>query len=459
MTLTCTGFPKQAIAVGEGFGFPKIRVAEYPGHVSTHKKEARLKNYREGLLPEVRRLLTQAVPEEKVTNLSADPGSREIVFKGTFEEVNRYFYEKTWSDGLPIVPPTIEKVEAFLRYTDRSPEERLGNYLPSGRVATVWTVAVNGVMAGCRPEYMPVLLAIAEAVADPKYRIQDGGSTPGWEAAIILNGPISQQLGFNDREGVRRPGYQANTSVGRFYRLFARNVPRLLPGVSDKATFGQMFRAVIPESEDVSAEVGWEPLSVQRGMKKGENAVTIFSVRYESPPTTTAGKTTEEHLDRMALWLAYQSEVGLSSSKDMAVALLVSPVVAREIAKGGYTVKKLKEYLFEHSKLPAREWEIKMRSYLWSGSSLMRDTRNKNVTACDLVREKMLEKQYCESEDAGRLLPVYYSPDQLMVVVTGDPSRNRHMLLFNNQEQGLPVSKRIRTPRNWEQLLKDAKDK
>jgi len=77
---------------------------------------------------------------------------------------------------------------------------------------------------------MPVLLAVTEAMADPKYRIQDNGSTPGWEAAIILNGPISQQLGFNDREGVRRPGYQANTSIGRFYRLFSRNVPKVAAG-------------------------------------------------------------------------------------------------------------------------------------------------------------------------------------------------------------------------------------
>jgi hypothetical protein len=458
VTVACTGFPKQAIAVGEGFGFPKIRVAEYPGHISTHKKEIRLKNYQEALLPQIRTLLTKPVPEEKVAK-SSDPGPREIVFKGSFEEINKYFYENMWSDGLPIVPPTIEKVEEFLKYMDRSPEEVVGSYLPSNRVATVWTVAVNGVMSGCRPEYMPVLLAIVEAMADPTFRIQDGGSTPGWEAAIILNGPISQQLGFNDKEGVRRPGYQANTTVGRFYRLFSRNVPRLLPGISDKATFGQMFRAVIPESEEVCDEVRWEPVSVQRGFKAGENVITIFSVRYESPPTTTAGKTTEEHLDRIALWLAYQTELGLSSQKNVALALLVSPVVAREIAKGGYSVTKLQEYLFEHSKIPASEWEVKMASYLWSGTSQTLDSRVKNVTACDLVKEGKLAKQYCESTDPKRLLPVYFAPDQLMIVVTGDPSRNRHMFLYNNQEQGFPVSKRIRVPKNWDQLLKEAKDK
>ncbi len=128
-------------------------------------------------------------------------------------------------------------------------------------------------------------------------------------------------------------------------------------------------------------------------------------------------------------------------------------------SKGGYSIKKLREYLFEHSKVPAHEWEIKMGSYLWSGSSRMLDTRKKKITACDLVKEKTLDKKYCESEDPNRLLPVYFSPDQLMVVVTGDPARNRHMFLFNNQEQGFPVSKKIRIPKNWDQLLKEAKDK
>jgi hypothetical protein len=432
-------------------------VVEYPGHISTHRKPLRQKNYKEVLLPEILKLLTGMAPGEKVIK-TFEPGPKDIVFKGSFEEVNSHFYQNLWSDGLPIVPPTIEKVEEFLKYTDRTPDELVGMYLPSNYGATVWTVAVNGVMAGCRPEYMPILLAITEAMADPKYRIQDNGSTPGWEAAIILNGPISQQLGFNDKEGVRRPGYQANTSIGRFYRLFSRNVPRLLPGISDKATFGQMFRAVIPENEEACAAIGWEPLSIQRGFKAGDNVITLFSVRYESPPTTTAVEKAEEHLDRIALWLSSQADPGLSKP-DSALALLLSPLVARIIQRGGYSISKVRKYLFEHSKIPASEWENKVTSYLWSGVSLQIDSRVKKVTACDLVKEGKFPKWYCKSLDPNRMLPVYYSADQLMIVVTGDPARNRHLVLFNNQEQGFPVSKKIRLPAKWDQLLKAAKKK
>ena len=109
--------------------------------------------------------------------------------------------------------------------------------------------------------------------------MKHGGSTPGWEAMIIVNGPIREQLGFDDGQGAQRPGNQANTSIGRFYRLFARNVPRFLPGSTDMATFGQMFRAVLAENERACAEMGWRPLHVTRGFEPDDSVVTITSVQ------------------------------------------------------------------------------------------------------------------------------------------------------------------------------------
>ena len=98
-----------------------------------------------------------------------EPELGDIVFKGTFEEVNAYFYKREWSEGLPIVPPTMDKVQAFLAFTDRSPDEVIGSLLPDSREANIWNVAVNGVMAGCRPEYMPILMALVEVMADPGF--------------------------------------------------------------------------------------------------------------------------------------------------------------------------------------------------------------------------------------------------------------------------------------------------
>src|SRR5690606_15768593 len=141
--------------------------------------------------------LTSQAEGEEPAPFEGEPGRKDIVFTGSFDEVNAYFLQQGWSDGLPIVPPTLEKIEAFLRHTDRSPDEVLGVMHPSLAAATVWDVAVNGVMAGCRPEYMPLLLAISDIMADPEYGMRHGGSTPGWEAMIIVNGPIREELGLD----------------------------------------------------------------------------------------------------------------------------------------------------------------------------------------------------------------------------------------------------------------------
>ena len=170
-----------------------------PGHVNMQTYE------------ELKNNILDVTVEGVVKGLTEDPGSSpdaetepkptDIVFTGSFEEVNDFYYEREWSDGLPIVPPTVEKVRQFLRFTDRRPEQVLGVLLCDRREATIWNIAVNGVMAGCRPEYMPILVAIVEALADPRYGLEHTGNTPGPETLIILNGPIIKQLKFNYQPG------------------------------------------------------------------------------------------------------------------------------------------------------------------------------------------------------------------------------------------------------------------
>src|SRR5262249_20248462 len=162
-------------------------------------------------------------------------------------------------DGLPIVPPTRERIEQFLRYSPDGPDTVLGVALPDNRAATVWSVAVNGVMSGCRPEYMPVLVAMVEAMSDSRYGIENVGNTPGSEALVILNGPIIQDLKFNYTQGVMRDGFLPNTSIGRFMRLYLRNIVGYLPHKTDKGCFGGTWRVVTPENEEALRRMGWEP--------------------------------------------------------------------------------------------------------------------------------------------------------------------------------------------------------
>src|SRR5262249_49121000 len=186
-----------------------------------------------------------------------EPAPSDIVFEGNLEEVHRFFYENDWSDGLPIVPPTPDRVAEFVRWSAVPAETELGVLLPDQRRATVWNVAVNGVMAGCRPADMPILVALVEAMADPRYGVEHSGNTPGAETLIILNGPLIKELGFNYEQGALRDGIQANTTIGRFWRLYLRNVAGFLHHRTDKGTFGNTWRVVLAENEDVLRRIGW----------------------------------------------------------------------------------------------------------------------------------------------------------------------------------------------------------
>jgi len=130
----------------------------------------------------------------------------DIAFKGTFDEVLKYYREQMWSDGLPIVPPTKEKVEEFLKYTDYPADAILTRtLLPSYRIATPWSVAVNGVMVECRPEYMPVLIAMTKAWAEPNFRAENVSSTTGCTTITIMNGPIKKSTGNQLPAELRTP--------------------------------------------------------------------------------------------------------------------------------------------------------------------------------------------------------------------------------------------------------------
>ena len=275
--------------------------------------------------------------------------------------MNEYFVAHELSDGLPIVPPTREKVEAFLQHTDRGPDEVLGVLLPDSRAATVWSVAVNGVMAGCRPAYMPVLVALVEAMADPAYGVEHSGNTPGGETLIVLNGPVIKALGFNYTQGVMRDGFQANTTVGRFWRLYLRNVAGFLPHRNDKATFGNTWRVVVAENEDVLAQLGWPSVGADMGCSPGSSSVTIARYTGGNHISSVSGATPEALLPYLAdaVVRQYSWQIMFSVGQGngtLRPLILLSPIIAETIAAGGWSKRDLKQALFDHARITAREF-------------------------------------------------------------------------------------------------------
>lgn len=201
-----------------------------------------------------------------------------IEVEDDLDEINKAYRERKWSDGLPIVPPTVERVERMLRCAQRAPEDVVASIAPGFGVATVERIATNAVLAGCLPEYLPVLIAATEAVAAPEFNLQGIQATTNPVAVwIVVNGPIAQRLGVNGTFNCLGQGAWANATIGRALRLILQNIGGALPGEMDRATHGQPGKYTLCCAEH-EAGSPWPPLHVERGFDKDRSTVTVVSV-------------------------------------------------------------------------------------------------------------------------------------------------------------------------------------
>ncbi len=185
-------------------------------------------------------------------------------------------FERGWTDGLPVVPPTDERILLMLSGTRRQPHEVVGLVPPNLAECTVEKVAINAVMAGCKPEYMPVVLASLEAALEPVFTMHGLLCTTYFSGpVIIVNGPITQAIGMNWGVNALGQGNRANATIGRALQLIIRNVGGGRPGEIDRATLGQPGKYTFCFAED-ETDPAWEPLSVSRGIPRGRSAVTLF---------------------------------------------------------------------------------------------------------------------------------------------------------------------------------------
>ena len=206
-----------------------------------------------------------------------DPGIHSrVVDVSPFQDPVEVCYDRGWTDGLPVVPPTPERILRMLSGTSRDPSEVVGSIPPDLAECTVEKVAVNAVMAGCRPEYMPVLLAALEAALEPNFTLHGlTCSTCFSSPVIIVNGPIAKRIGMNWGLNALGQGNRANATIGRALNLIVRNVGGGRPGEIDRSTLGAPSKYTFCFAED-ETDPEWEPLSVSRGVPDGRSAVTLF---------------------------------------------------------------------------------------------------------------------------------------------------------------------------------------
>ncbi|MBQ7650037.1 MAG: hypothetical protein IJS15_03710, partial [Victivallales bacterium] len=233
------GFVKQAKYTALNNGVAVLRTAEYPGAFALHTEAELIRNTREVLWPQIVAALTNPITaEEKAAGAKADRGDlRDDVFYGTFDEVQAYFKEMNWSDGLPIVPPTFDKVSEFLKYTPYKWNETVAVPPIAHRDVKAWHVAVNGVMAGCKPELMPILVAMTKGMGvNMFYRTLS--STHAWMPFSWLNGPVARQLGVDSGQG--QINEEANMAIGRFMSLAMMNLCGYYVKQDRMGTFGYL---------------------------------------------------------------------------------------------------------------------------------------------------------------------------------------------------------------------------
>ncbi|GAA4415756.1 hypothetical protein GCM10023169_02400 [Georgenia halophila] len=260
--------------------------------------------------------------------------------------VTEHLFEQGWSDGLPLVPATPESVAAFLDHTSRDEDEIVARLPQLGRTATVRDVATHAVMAGCRPEYLPVVLAAWDALSAERSALGGGWqSTSGPAPLVVVNGPIRAELGINSTGGVLGPGFRANATIPRAIGLTVRNSFGIVPHALEQATQGLPGRWTMGLGED-EEHSPWEPLSVDGGMAPGENTVSVMLVR-------TCEFVDNRHFhDPHQVLLDFADTIQRAGSwifRHSAVGIVMNPDHARVLAEAGMSKQDVREWLVERA--------------------------------------------------------------------------------------------------------------
>lgn len=283
-----------------------------------------------------------------------DPGlrSRKIGL-GEYDDPVEACFERGWSDGLPVVPPTDVRILRMLQGTSRDPAEVVGRIPPNLAECTVEKVAINAVMAGCKPEYMPVVLAALEAALEPEFTLHGLLATTYFSSPIVIvNGPVARRIGMNAGLNALGQGNRANATIGRALQLIVRNVGGGRPGEADRATLGGPGKYTFCFAEDES-DPGWEPLSVSRGLARGVSAVTLFQGEGVQGFVDQKSRTPEQLSRSLAMSL---NAIGHPKTAQMQRAILVlSPEHYAIFAGAGWDRHRIGREILAATVRPGRD--------------------------------------------------------------------------------------------------------
>ena len=271
---------------------------------------------------------------------------RQIEAPDSLEEINDSYYQRHLTDGLPIIPPTAERVAAMLQAVDRDPQEVLGQMAPKWAPATIQKVAINAVMAGCLPAYFPVVVTAVECVLEEAFNLYGVQATTNpIGPCFVVNGPIRNELEMNCGYNVFGPGNRANATIGRAVRLALNNIGGGVPGDLDRATQGWpgKYNLCFGENEEQNP---WEPYSVDRGFPKGTNTITLFGIGGFTNLADLHSNTGLGILGTICRLVA----MGGGTPSGGSPLMVICPEHAGTMAEDGMSKADVKKYLFENAR-------------------------------------------------------------------------------------------------------------
>ncbi|AXV37808.1 MAG: hypothetical protein CIT01_06140 [Methanobacterium sp. BRmetb2] len=295
-------------------------------------------------------LLNKSHQDNKRSSQASSPKG-DIHIDPDVEKLSYQFYMKNFTDGLPIIPPTPERVNKFYDFTDLEAEKIAAIIPPRQGKATIEKIAINAVMAGSLPVFMPLIQNSVRAIAHEKFNLPGVNATTHPVAiCIITNGPLASEIGINSNVGCLGPGNIANATIGRALRLILMNIGGAIPGIGDHATLGSpsKYSFCFAEAENESP---WKPLHVERGFSKQNSTTTVMAVDSPHNVNDHRSKTAEDLLDTIVHTAAV---AGCNNSHVPGELLIImGPEHAQLVASKGWNKKEVKEYIHDNLYVPA----------------------------------------------------------------------------------------------------------
>jgi len=434
--LVASGFDHDAEEAAIDNGMPTIRRLLIPGFVWGQPGEKKILLAKASFADMINALTRPLTPEET----KPKPKEKEVYppvkitaasYEEAIEKFNQLFLDNRWGDGLPLIPPTKEAVKWMLTGTGRSPNEVMGKVATKYGTATIEKIAINAVMAGAKPEYLPVIIAAMEGLLDKEYDLLHPQASMGqFNWAVIFSGPIGEEIGMNSSTGFLGYGWRANNTIGRAVRLSLLNLGHMWPGVNDMARVGRQSAHTLYTFAENQKFSPWPPYHVIQGYKAEDSCVTVSTIGgYGKWAVTTLGsvgmaaemqlnEVIKSILDRReAVFAQYKPGVADPYALPCKYIFLIPPELAQSYQKQGFTRESLREYIYKKTSVPYEELGPKEIQSIQGRIEI-------SIAGEGLVGGRIPPDRipvFQEALKPGGKVPVVISPEDIHLFVVGYP--------------------------------------